>query len=83
MNEQEVKQALSDVGAVMTGHFVYTSGKHGSVYVNKDAVYPHVRVTSDLCRAIAEHFADETKYGIEAVVAPAVGGEFLARQQAS
>ena len=29
-------------GAVITGsHVVYTSGRHGSAYVNKDAVYPH------------------------------------------
>jgi len=31
---------MAITGAVITGsHFVYTSGKHGSAYVNKDAVY--------------------------------------------
>lgn len=75
MNEKEVLQILADVGAVITNsHIVYTSGKHGSAYVNKDAVYPHVEITSQLCRAIAEHFSNEDLYGIDAVVAPAIGG---------
>ncbi len=34
-----VVDILKKVGAVITdSHFVYTSGKHGSVYINKDAV---------------------------------------------
>jgi len=78
MNEQEVLKILRDVGAVITdSHIVYTSGKHGTAYVNKDAVYPHVEVTSLLCRAIAKHFREETLYGIDVVVAPAVGGVIL------
>lgn len=78
MDEREVLQRFNNVKAVITdSHIVYTSGKHGSAYINKDAVYPHVRLTSSLCRAIAGHFADERMYGIEAVVAPAVGGVIL------
>ncbi|MBI2263172.1 phosphoribosyltransferase [Candidatus Berkelbacteria bacterium] len=77
MNEQEVLQLLGKVGAVITGgHFVYTSGKHGTVYVDKDALYPHTKETSYLCRAIAEQFADD---GVEAVVAPAIGGVILSQ----
>lgn len=57
MNEQEVLQILGKVGAVIAdSHIVYTSGKHGTAYVNKDAVYPHTKETSDLCRAIAQQF---------------------------
>ena len=75
----EVLGILNNIGALIVGsHIVYTSGRHGAAYVNKDAVYPHVRITSDLCREIAEHFSDEKIYGIEAVAAPAVGGVILA-----
>jgi len=80
MNEQEVLRILRDVGAVITdGHFVYTSGKHGSVYINKDAVYPHIRVISQLCYAIAAHFRNKfgAYYGIDSVVGPAIGGVIL------
>jgi len=77
MNEQEVLQVLGKVGAVITdSHIVYTSGKHGAAYVNKDAVYPHTTETSRLCRAIAEQFADDK---VEVVIAPAIGGVILSQ----
>jgi len=41
MDEQEILAILKRVGAVITDHFVFTSGLHGSYYVNKDAIYPH------------------------------------------
>ncbi|MCX6957456.1 MAG: phosphoribosyltransferase family protein [Verrucomicrobiae bacterium] len=72
MNEKEIFALLNDVGAVTTNtHAVYTSGKHGSMYVNKDALYPHTKETSALCHLIAEHFA---KSNIDVVVGPALGG---------
>lgn len=74
-NEQEVLRILSRVGAVIKdSHVVYTSGLHGSGYVNKDAIYPHTRDTSRLCLAIAEHFIND---GVDVVIAPAVGGVSL------
>lgn len=77
MTEQQVLQILARVGAVITGsHIVYTSGKHGTAYVNKDAVYPHTMETSRLCLAIAEEFVNR---GIEVVVAPAIGGVILSQ----
>ncbi len=77
MNEQEVLQIFGDTGAVITdSHIVYTSGKHGKAYVNKDAVYPHTRETSRLCRAIAEWFSKDR---VDAVIAPAVGGVILSQ----
>ena len=49
---------LKSVGAVMTDdHFVHTPrGKHGSVYVNKDALYPHTKETSEVGKMFAEKF---------------------------
>ena len=77
MNEPEVLSVLGKVGAVITNsHVVYTSGMHGKVYVNKDAVYPHTAETSRLCRAIAERFADDN---VQVVVAPAIGGVILSQ----
>ncbi|MDP2648170.1 MAG: phosphoribosyltransferase family protein [Candidatus Yanofskybacteria bacterium] len=77
MNEQEVLQVLGKVGAVIAdSHIVYTSGKHGTAYVNKDAVYPHTAETSRLCRTIAERFADDK---VEVVIAPAIGGVILSQ----
>lgn len=70
-------QLLQECGAIIhNSHIVYTSGRHGRSYVNKDAVYPHTRLTSKLCREMAKLFADKD---VEIVVAPAVGGIILSQ----
>ena len=72
-----VVNILKTVGAVITdSHFVYTSGKHGSVYVNKDAVYPHTAETSRIGELFAEKFKD---VNIDVVAAPALGGIILSQ----
>jgi len=77
MNEKEALQIFGEVGALLDGHFVYDSGLHGFRYMNKDAVYPRVRLTSVLCLDIARHFSDEKVFGIDVVAAPAIGGVIL------
>jgi orotate phosphoribosyltransferase len=73
----DVISILKKVQAVLTdGHFVYTSGKHGSVYVNKDAVYPHTKEASRIGKLFAEKF--KTK-NIDVVAAPALGGIVLSQ----
>ena len=77
INRQAVLKILNKAQAVITdSHIVYTSGRHGSAYVNKDAVYPHTMETSALCRMIASEFVED---GIDVVVAPAVGGVILSQ----
>lgn len=81
LQDREVKQIFADTQAVVTdSHFLYTSGKHGDKYINKDAVYPHVREIDRLCYFIARHFADAD---IDTVVAPALGGITLSQRIAS
>lgn len=64
-------------GALITDdHFLYTSGLHGTAYVNKDAIYPHTREISLLCRALAEKF---TGADINVVIGPANGGIILSQ----
>jgi orotate phosphoribosyltransferase len=77
MTESEVLETLARVGALITGdHIVYTSGRHGSSYVNKDALYPHTMATSAVCAQIAQHFAAAD---IEVVAGPTVGGVIMAQ----
>ena len=72
-----VRAILREARAIVTGsHVVYTSGKHGSAYVNKDAVYPSTAHVAELCR----HLADAaTAYRPEIVCGPAMGGIILAQ----
>ena len=70
-----VLDILKKAGAILTDdHFVYTSGKHGSVYINKDFLYPHTKATSQVGKMFADKFKNKN---IEVVVAPAVGGVIL------
>lgn len=80
LTELEVHKILEQVGAVITdNHFVYTSGKHGSAYVNKDAVYPDTEITSKLCREMACRAVAVLPESIETVIAPAIGGVILSQ----
>jgi orotate phosphoribosyltransferase len=63
-------------GIITDSHIVYTSGKHGSVYINKDAVYPHTAETSEIGKMFAEKYKDRN---IEVVVGPALGGIILSQ----
>ena len=70
-----VVDILKKVGAILTDdHFVYTSGKHGSVYINKDFLYPHTKETAQVGKMFAEKMKSKA---IDVVVAPAVGGTIL------
>lgn len=77
MSDQDVLATLARVGALITGdHLVYTSGRHGSSYVNKDALYPHTAATSEVCARIARRFADAA---VDVVAGPTVGGVIMAQ----
>lgn len=77
MEKEDVLAILERNQAVIRdSHVVYTSGKHGSAYVNKDGLYPHSADTSKICKAIAEEFMEDD---VEVVIAPAVGGVILSQ----
>ena len=77
MNKKAILKELGRIGAlVQNSHIVYTSGRHGSEYVNKDAIYPHIDLTAALCRELAAPFFDQN---VEAVLAPALGGIILSQ----
>ncbi len=77
MSPEEILGVFEKTGVLIrNSHIIYTSGRHGSSYVNKDGLYPHTDLTSMLCRELARQVAD-----IEApvIVAPALGGIVLSQ----
>lgn len=73
----DVVTMLKKAGAIITdSHIVYTSGKHGSVYINKDALYPHTELASRVGKLFATHHKHQS---IDTVVAPALGGIILSQ----
>ncbi len=86
MNEKEVVQILSDIGAIKKGHFVFTpkeippgSGKyenfHGDTYVDKDETFwlPHYLIK--IAHEIAHRLVDKK---IDIIVGPEKGAIGLA-----
>lgn len=77
MQTPDTLAILRQVGALITDdHIVYTSGRHGSTYVNKDALYPHTAATSAVCAVIAQRYAAAD---VEVVAGPTVGGVIMAQ----
>ena len=70
---------LQDAGAVLNGHFQYTSGRHGDRYIEKFRLLEQPNVTAQLCGQIAAHFRDQEP---QIVVGPTTGGILLAHETA-
>ncbi len=77
MNNPAIMQQFIDAKAIITNsHFVYNSGRHSSVYINKDALYLHTGVIAELCRQMAQAYEADA---IDVVVGPVLGGIVLSQ----
>ncbi len=64
-------EILREQGAIITdGHFVYSSGKHGSTYINKDKVSVNPLALEEIGMMMADRLKGK---GIQTVVVPALG----------
>ncbi|HNX37292.1 MAG TPA: orotate phosphoribosyltransferase [Candidatus Cloacimonadota bacterium] len=66
---------LEDMGALLEGHFLLTSGKHSGKYIEKIKLIQKPEYASQLCKKIAMRLE---KYAPDAIVGPAYGGIALA-----
>ena len=74
---EEVVDILHKTGAVVkNSHFVYISGKHAPIYVNKDYIFPHTSYISRIGEIIAEKYKDSS---VEVVAGPSMGGIILSQ----
>ncbi len=77
MNDPKIMQMFTDIGAIISdSHFVYSSGRHSSVYINKDALYLHTKTISWLCQLMAQPY-DANR--VDVVVGPVLGGIVLSQ----
>lgn len=79
MTSGQVLDIFRATGALLEGHFLYTSGRHGAHFVQASRVLQFPNYTERLCKAIAEKWAGEK---IELVVGPATGGIILSYETA-
>jgi orotate phosphoribosyltransferase len=75
MTGDDVVQIFRDCGALLEGHFLYTSGRHGRQFLQAARVLQYPEHTDALCAAMADNFR-EAHVGL--VVGPATGGITLA-----
>ncbi len=65
-------QILEEIGAFLSDdHFVYSSGKHGSIYINKNDLFAHTRACDDAGKLLAEKYQDAA---IDTVAGPSMCG---------
>ncbi|HEY2666582.1 MAG TPA: orotate phosphoribosyltransferase [Actinomycetota bacterium] len=74
LNEDQVLEALRDVGAISNGHFILSSGRHSDVYAEKFRALEHPGLALCLGASLADRFAGQQ---IDVVLSPAVGAIVL------
>ena len=79
MTPDEVIEMFRESGALLEGHFVYASGRHGSQFIQAARVMQYPDRLERLCSALAEPFKSS---GVDLVVGPATGGIVLAYETA-
>jgi len=68
VTSEEARELFEESGAMLTGHFLLSSGRHSDTYVQKARVLEHPDAAMALARDIAGWYDD-----IQVVLAPAVG----------
>lgn len=71
---ESYENILKESGAILTGHFLLTSGLHSDTYVEKFRILQFPLLTEKLCKAIAENFSSSAPH---VVVGAATGGIIL------
>src|SRR6202043_3359245 len=79
MRPRDAHRAFESAGAFLSGHFVYTSGRHGADYLEKFRILEDPKATTELAAMIAERFRTLQP---ELVAGPTTGGIILAYEVA-
>lgn len=77
MNEETVIKEFKDAGAMLSGHFILSSGLHSPTYLQCARVMMDARRGERLCSALAlkvREWMQATGQKIDVIVAPAMGG---------
>lgn len=78
-DEQALIELFEATGALLRGHFHLTSGLHSEVYLQCALILQHPTYAQELGTQLAAAFREA---GVEAVIAPAIGGILVAHEVA-
>ncbi|MFO7526151.1 MAG: orotate phosphoribosyltransferase [Ignavibacteriaceae bacterium] len=79
LSDNEVLDIFTKTEALLTGHFLLTSGRHSNKYFQCAKVLQFPKHTEQICSNIAEYFRN---YEIDTVIAPAMGGIIVGNEVA-
>lgn len=71
MTKEQALKIFESSGALLTGHFLLSSGLHSPHYFQCAKVLQYPKYTEQLCREIVNNVKNDT---IDCVISPAVGG---------
>jgi orotate phosphoribosyltransferase len=77
VNEENIIQEFKSAGAMLSGHFILSSGLHSPTYLQCARVMMDGRRGERLCASLAAKihvWMQETGQKIDAIIAPAMGG---------
>ncbi len=76
---KEIESIFRQTGAMLSGHFKLTSGRHSDSYFQCARVLQHPEHAERLCRELAVRFAGDN---VSVVVGPATGGIIVSYEMA-
>lgn len=74
MNTDEVLDVFREAGALLEGHFILSSGRRSSVFLQKALIFKNPVLTEKLCKALAEKVKSNLPEQPDIIIAPAMGG---------
>ncbi len=79
MKAQDVRTLFEEAQALLSGHFILSSGNHSNQYLQCALVTQYPGMASQLAEALAESYKDQN---VQVVLGPALGGVVIAQEVA-
>lgn len=79
INEKRVIEILKEANALLTGHFLLTSGRHSGEYMQCAQILQYPEFTEEITKGLAKKFKEDP---IDIVIGPAMGGVIIAYEMA-
>ena len=73
MQTDDVLDVFREAGALLEGHFILSSGRRSSVFLQKALIFKNPRLTERVCKALAKKIKAQGIHP-DVIIAPAMGG---------
>lgn len=79
MDKKNILEMLKKIGVLMEGHFILTSGRHSSQYLQCARIFQYPSYGEQIASILAQAFSEDD---IDIVIGPAIGGIILSYEVA-